>query len=223
MTGAGLISAITDGFGGREKLGTRTFSEACLDAINNTIYRITAKPEFSGMQKTFTASVSTNNISAPVLDSSGRAIKLKWIKSFYIVDGDSTLYLRRLVIPDISSYNIQVEGRPTNYYLYGNNISFYPAPDTTYTMILKGIFRPGPITSTQTHILGDQFDRVIIAGSRAYLMEALQEFNDASYYENQFLRFLSEETIADNYKPDWDPSKQMKVYPDPLEVKINVD
>lgn len=212
MTGQELIDAIQDNFGDdRDTIGSRSFSEAALDAVNYTIKRVTAKNTFSSTQRLFTGTLQTGSsrIALPTTDHDGNTIDVKWIEGIYVseVGGTTGWTVEQLsstrkdkVYP--ASTNT---GRPFCYSRFREWIELHPIADSDYTLYIRVTIRPQDITLAQENPLGTNLDRVIVAGATSYLYAALQEPQDAQSWEALYRQWLDEELVADRYCPDWLP------------------
>ena len=217
-TASQMSTVVKRNIGGRENgfVGTSSVDDMILDAINDTIMSIVKRQsDLPELQRDVTFQILDTDCTydIPTEDVDGNTISIKNVAKFScVIPGSTVLFTLRYMFQSRFDTAFQhrfsaIKKRPAYYSLFANKIQLDTYPNQTYDCYLRVNIWPTKLTVNQTHPLTDNFDDVIEAGAVARTFLALQQTEDANYWEQVFEERLQESLYAIREQPDYVPSR----------------
>jgi len=172
--------------------------------MNRVLTRISRRHDFKELQKTYSASTIASQ------KTYGFPSNYKIIVDLKVIDGYESTKLILVLPPNFDKVipypEDDTEDKPVWYVPFGLNFELYPIPDTAYTLNTRAVIKPTTITATtDTLDYTDDKDDIIFAGMMTEGFYHLQMYEDALFWEKEFLTRLAEAISVEEHIPDYVP------------------
>lgn len=120
------------------------------------------------------------------ITSSGLESKLQY-KTFQEID---QLY------PDPTDTTSNPAGIPIYWYVYGDTIRVYPAPNSAYTVTMRYLKKPTILDAdADVPELPSEFEEVLVMGAAYRVMQTKDNYDRAAIMENKYMELLDKLTV----------------------------
>lgn len=100
--------------------------------------------------------------------------------------------------PDPTDTTVNPSNIPNYWYLYGNTIRLYPAPNSTYTVTLRYYKRPTELDEdADVPEVPSEFEEVLVLGAAYRVLQTKDNYDQAAVLENKYMEILTK--LASRY------------------------
>lgn len=206
-TASTLINRCLDNLAKGGTVTTRsgsTLSDLAMGWLNSAMVHMSRKHDFSDLKKEYTSATVANqkNYTKPT--------DCKHVRDLVLLDGSSSIKLVPVTVREFDKLIPYPEnnttGRPNWYVEHGDCIDLYRIPDAVYTMHMKTVQWPTTITATTDSLTyKTDKDDIIVSYMCAEGFKHFQMYEDAKWWEADFMIKFKEAMINDEFMPDWNP------------------